>query len=792
MSLADYRCKNCGGTLAQTEQGSWECLYCGSVYHEENLAKNIASLRQLFDEEKLDIICNLRRNLYDAVNADFVSSNDVRRFCEEIKKYLPDDFAANFYEAAISNNVKRLTKYIRQINVEENYDELSSVVGFLIRSLQTEYLLELNNLVERAYKTRDLALFEKFSTDISIEAEKVVNGVYETKMPREVFVAYSSKDMETVSELVEVLEEQGLRCFVAARNLRHGKGSVENYDKLLREAMDHCKTVVFVSSANSRSFNCDALTKELPYVQQKDIENAPAEYKNNYASMPHGFKKMRVEYRIEESKSFNAADYICNEFFDGYERVYSPEAVAERIAKQIMSMPTEEAVSKSAVNSAKITEQSNTSVVTDRTNVNNLLKRAFLFLEDEDWQSAGQYSEKVLDIDPENANAYIVKLMVDMSVKRQDDLAKCREPFENNGNFIKALRFGDEALGQKLNGYLAAIKENAENHRKDEIYNEACERMKKNSIVALQEAISKFDTIPSWRDSEEKTEDCKRKIDELKEKEKIVKINRRKNFKRFAIVASVLVVCILLVVFVAYPLISYQTGNYAPYIKMYNIKEFEIPDGVTNIGDYAFRYCTSLTNITIPDGVTNIGNSAFCGCNSLTNITIPDGVKSIGDYAFYECNSLTNITIPDGVTSIGDDAFRNCNSLTKITIPDSVTSISDGAFYGCDSLTNITIPDSVTSIGNYAFKNCYSLTNITIPDNVTSIGDYAFEYCNSLTKITIPDSVTSIGNYAFAGCDNLKTVYFTGTKDEWANISIGLLNYDLKYATIIYNYVPEE
>ena len=180
-----------------------------------------------------------------------------------------------------------------------------------------------------------------------------------------------------------------------------------------------------------------------------------------------------------------------------------------------------------------------------------------------------------------------------------------------------------------------------------------------------------------------------------------------------------------------------------------------IPDSVISIRDSAFSCCKSLTSITIPDSVTSIGDETFSSCVSLTSVTIPDSVTSIGDSAFSSCVSLTSFTIPDSVTSIGDGAFYACYSLTSITIPDSVTSIGDGAFYACYSLTSITIPDSVTSIGDWAFSSCTSLTSITIPDSVTFIGDSAFDFCESLTSVSIPDSVTFIGDNAFSGCPNL-------------------------------------
>ena len=66
--------------------------------------------------------------------------------------------------------------------------------------------------------------------------------------------------------------------------------------------------------------------------------------------------------------------------------------------------------------------------------VNSLLKRAFIFLEDGDWQSADEYCEKVLDLDPENAEAYLGKLMAELKVRKRDDLKNCAQPFDGSSN----------------------------------------------------------------------------------------------------------------------------------------------------------------------------------------------------------------------------------------------------------------------------------------------------------------------------------------------------------------------
>ena len=201
---------------------------------------------------------------------------------------------------------------------------------------------------------------------------------------------------------------------------------------------------------------------------------------------------------------------------------------------------------------------------------------------------------------------------------------------------------------------------------------------------------------------------------------------------------------------------SYNYNAPAPWGN--EIQSLVIADGVTSIGRYAFRGCSSITSVTIPDSVTSIGCDAFNGCSSLTSVTIPDSVTSIGEYAFRGCNSLACVTIPVNVTSIDDCTFYGCSSLTSVTIPDGVTSIGRDAFYGCSSLTSVTIPDGVTSIYQSVFEDCSALTNVTIPDSVTSIDHSAFRDCSSLTSVTIPESVTSIGGYAFNDCSSLTSV----------------------------------
>lgn len=98
--------------------------------------------------------------------------------------------------------------------------------------------------------------------------------------------------------------------------------------------------------------------------------------------------------------------------------------------------------------------------------VQSLLKRAFMFLEDGEWGSANEYAEKVLDIDPENSEAYLAKAMSDLK-KRSRSSMNDASGIALNANIQKALRFGSGSLKNEINGYIASTKA-ADDRRKAE------------------------------------------------------------------------------------------------------------------------------------------------------------------------------------------------------------------------------------------------------------------------------------------------------------------------------------
>ena len=762
-----------------------KCQNCGTLYDVQSAEKHTKQMRELFDEAKQELINNLRRNLYNAVNAEYISSTEVQGICTSLKQYLPDDFQANFYEIATGTNVRRIAQAIREIDVDENYDDLDGVICYLIRSLQGEYLLELNNLVERAYKMRDLQKFEQFCTYISEEAEKVQMGVYETKIPREVFVAYSSKDMDKVSDLVSVLEAQGLKCFVAARNLRHGKGAVENYNRALEEAMDHCRSFVFVSSRNSRNINCDALEIEIPYVEGKDIENAPAQYRNNYQSIPTHFKKPRVEYRIEESRGFNAADSITNKFFDGYERVYSPEEVAKRVIAQLVttgSEPAESAQKKycDACGHENLADAKFCIECGNRSFVESIAEFIRLSKQKEeqiqrDAARRVEAAQKAAETAAKNAAKTAAKNAAKSSASRLEPPPPKKKKRLSCGGclltFIIVDVIGALVIGGVIFGLVPSF-------------------IKQKTNVQQTAQLD-------WEEAETQTPNEETTDDWYEESEYTTEDESKEDFGSADSTGALVY--------------SNVTGGLSVSVDVEMRDrlsgELVIPasvDGVAvvEISDNAFAECTKITSVTVPDSVGRIGRGAFGGCYSLRSMTLPfvgESASSTGyeatlgyifgsnysgntvdvwcmDWVAYIPQKLSEITLV-GVENIEDSAFRNCSMIKKLNLGDSLVGIGEEAFLGCTSLEEISLADGVTSIPTGAFEGCTALKRVRFnTDLVTEIGARAFWGCTSLLAFNddaegdflVSDQVTSIGESAFSGCIRMShlSVPFVGESES--------------------------
>ena len=211
-----------------------------------------------------------------------------------------------------------------------------------------------------------------------------------------------------------------------------------------------------------------------------------------------------------------------------------------------------------------------------------------------------------------------------------------------------------------------------------------------------------------------------------------------------------------------------------------SLKSVTIPPSVSSVGEYAFdETCTSLESVNISDlaawckinyadpGYTfynplSYAGHLFLNGEEIIELIIPNGVSEISDFAFIGGSAFTSVSIPNSVTSIGEGAFNSCTSLTSIEISNGVTSISGATFAGCTSLTSITIPNSVTSIGEYAFSACTSLASITcMATTPPKVGEWIYDhYYKTFDAI----DCSKISLYVPAG-----SIKAYKAADEWKN-----------------------
>ena len=315
--------------------------------------------------------------------------------------------------------------------------------------------------------------------------QKDILSIVHNEKPFDVFICYKetdengnrTQDSVIANDIYHQLTQEGFKVFYAAITLEDKVG--QEYEPYIFAALNSAKVMLVVGS-KPEYFTAVWVKNEwsrfLKLIKTDRSKLLIPCYRNMDAyELPEEFAHLQAQ-------DMSKIGFI-NDLVRGIRKVVADTDSQEKTVRESV-----------AVNSGNANEES-------------LLKRAFMFLEDGDWSAADEYCEKVLDIDPENARAYLGKLMAECRACRLEDLQNCRQPFDGSGNYNKILRFAEPKLIETLKGYIAHINERNEHDR--------LERERKAEEERLeQERKAEEDRLERERKAEEERLEQERKAEE--------------------------------------------------------------------------------------------------------------------------------------------------------------------------------------------------------------------------------------------------------------------------------------
>lgn len=458
--MSIFKCKMCGGTIEFEEGASiGTCDHCGTKQ----------TLPKLGDNE--------RANLYDRAN-HFRRNNEYDKAMGIYEKILNEDRTdAEAYWSLV------LCKYgVEYVEDPATHKRVPTVNRTQFTSVFDDE--DYKSAIQYA-DFYQKSIYEEEAKAIN-EIQKGILAISQKEEPFDVFICYKETDNNgrrtpdsvLANDLYHQLTQEGFKVFFARITLEDKLGSA--YEPYIFAALNSAKVMV-VLGTKPEFFNA---------VWVKN------EWSRYLSLIKNGAKKMLIPaYRDmdpydlpEEFSHLQAQDMsklgFMQDLIRGIKKIAQADAPKATVVKETV-------ISGGNANTAP------------------LLKRAFMFLEDGDWGESDSYCEKVLDLDPENASAYLGKLMATLCVKKQEALKDCDEPFDNDVNFQKAIRFADDKLKNELVGYIEHINTRNENARLDDIYTRAKNAMSAASTEsAYKEAARLFESINEYQDSATLATEC--------------------------------------------------------------------------------------------------------------------------------------------------------------------------------------------------------------------------------------------------------------------------------------------
>lgn len=455
-----FKCKMCGGGLEVTPGATVaECEYCGTQQ----------TLPRLDDDRKA--------NLYDRAN-HFRRNNEF-------------DKAMGIYEQILNEDSTDAEAYwslvLCRYGIEYVEDPASRKRLPTVNRAQFTSVFDDDNY-KSALQYADSyqkTIYEAEATAIN-EIQKGILSISQKEDPFDVFICYKETDNNgrrtpdsvLAQELYYQLTQEGFKVFFSRITLEDKLGSA--YEPYIFAALNSAKIMV-------------AMGTKPEYFKAVWVRN---EWSRYLALIKFGAKKMLIPAYKDMDPYDLPEEFSHLQAQDMSKLGFMQDLI--RGIKKILDLDT-----------PKTTVIKET-VVTNNANTAPLLKRVFLFLEDGDWDSANEYCEKVLDIDPECAQAYLGKLMVELRVRKQEQLKDQAEPFDRSNNYQKALRFADSKLKNELAGCIEHINTRNESVRLEGIYSRALNMMKSaSSEASYKEAASLFLSVSGYKDAAALAEECR-------------------------------------------------------------------------------------------------------------------------------------------------------------------------------------------------------------------------------------------------------------------------------------------
>ncbi len=465
--MAIFKCKMCGGTIEFNNGDTVGiCDSCGTKQ----------TLPRLDDDR--------RANLYDRAN-HFRRNNEF-------------DKAMGIYEQILSEDNEDAEAYwslvLCRYGIEYVKDPATGKRVPTVNRAQYTSIFDDDNY-KSALKYADAgqkAVYEEEASTIN-EIQKGILAISQKEEPFDVFICYKetdengrrTQDSVLANDLYHQLTHEGFKVFFSRITLEDKLGTA--YEPYIFAALNSAKVMVVIGTKPE-------------YFNAVWVKN---EWSRYLALIKGGAKKMLIPaYRDMDP-------YDLPEEFSHLQ--------AQDMGKLGFMQDLIRGIKKLTENTDKTVVRETVTVQTADDNSKPLLERVFMFLEDGEWSEADEYCEKVLDRDPKNALAYIGKLMAELKVRRRAELVNCSEPFDGNGNYEKACRFGDEKINAELKGYIENINTRNENARLEGLYRDAAAAMSSaDSAKKFESAANLFNEILQYKDSAALKARCIEKVAECK------------------------------------------------------------------------------------------------------------------------------------------------------------------------------------------------------------------------------------------------------------------------------------